>query len=178
VRLGNRKDTVLGSIRPILLAVLAVGVFEPAGRAADPFSAADRAFIAKVGQGGMFEVKAGQVAADQGSTQDIKDQGFTEAHDHQLVGEKLKSITSAAGVEIAGTLNAQFQKELDDLTASSGTAFDSAYLRDMRMIHAKDGAAFAVEAKSGTNPKLRAFAAETHRIVERHIGELQAIGPG
>ncbi len=47
----------------------------------------------------------------------------------------------------------------------------------METIHAKDGAAFAQEAKSSTNPKLRAFAAETHRIVERHIGELHAVGP-
>ena len=47
----------------------------------------------------------------------------------------------------------------------------------MEAIHAKDGAAFAKEAKSGTNPNLRAFATETHRIVERHIGELKAVGP-
>ena len=146
--------------------------------AADPVSAADRAFVAKVSQGGMFEVKAGEVAADQGSTQDIKDQGFTEAHDHKLVGDKLKSIAAAAGIEIAETLNAPFQKELDDLKARSGTGFDGSYLRDMKTIHAKDGAAFAMEASSGFNPKLRAFAAETHRIVLRHIGELQAIGVG
>ena len=161
---------------PLAFAVMALG--EPAGHAADPASVADRAFIAKVSQGGMFEVKAGEIAADQGSTQDIKDQGFTEAHDHRLVGEKLKSIAASAGIETSDTPNAQFQKELDDLKARSGTAFDSVYLRDMKMIHAKDGAAFAVEASSGGNPKLRAFAAETHRIVERHIGELQAIGAG
>ena len=162
----------------VLLAFLAVGLGAPAGRAADTVSAADRAFIAKVSQGGMFEVKAGQVAADQGSTQDIRDQGNTEAHDHQLVGEKLKSIASAAGVEFGDALNGQFQKELDDLKGLSGLAFDGAYLRDMKAIHAKDGAAFATESKSGGNPRLRAFATETHRIVQRHIGELQAIGPG
>ena len=46
----------------------------------------------------------------------------------------------------------------------------------MEEIHAKDGAAFAKEAASGSNPKLKAFAAETHRIVVRHIGELKALG--
>jgi putative membrane protein len=63
-----------------------------------------------VSQGGMFEVKAGQVAADQGSTQDIKDQGTTEAHDHQLVGDKLKSIASQAGMTFPDALNATFQR--------------------------------------------------------------------
>ncbi len=159
------------------LAALAVGLPLCAAYAAATVSAADQAFIAKVSQGGMFEVQAGQLAANQGKAQDIRDQGSTEAHDHQLVNDKLKSIASAAGVQVADTLNAQFQKELEDLKAQSGKAFDNAYLRDMETIHDKDGAAFAHEAKSGANPALRAFAAETHRIVERHIGELRAIGP-
>jgi putative membrane protein len=161
----------------IPLAAMVVGFSLVTAHAADTVSAADRAFIAMVSQGGMFEVKAGALGASQGSTQDIRDQGTTEEHDHQLVGDKLKSIVSAAGVTFPDTLNTQFQKELDDLKALSGPAFDAAYLKDMEVIHAKDGAAFAKEAVDGTNPNLRAFAAETHRIVLRHIGELKAIGP-
>jgi putative membrane protein len=42
----------------------------------------------------------------------------------------------------------------------------------MKDIHAKDGAAFAKEASGGSNPALKAFAAETHAIVLMHIGEL------
>jgi putative membrane protein len=52
--------------------------------------------------------------------------------------------------------------------------FDAAYLKDMKLIHDADGAAFAKEAIAGTNPDLKAFAAETHRIVQRHLGELGA----
>ena len=160
-----------------LVAALALTPSVKAAHAADAVSAADRKFVAMVSQGGMFEVKAGQVGADQGSTQDIRDQGTTEAHDHQLVGDKLKSIAADAGIQIGDTLNAQFQSELDQLKGLSGRAFDAAYLRDMEVIHGKDGAAFATEAKSGSNPKLKAFAAETFRIVQRHIGELRAVGP-
>lgn len=160
-----------------LTATLAVVVGMSAANAADPVSAADRSFVATVSQGGMFEVKLGQLASVQGDAQDIKDQGATEAHDHQLVGDKLKSISSEAGITFPDTLNATLQKQLDDLKALSGKTFDNDYLHAMEVIHAKDGAAFATEAKSGTNQKLKAFAAETHRIVERHIGELRAVGP-
>lgn len=58
---------------------ISVGLPASASRATDSVSDADRGFIAMVSQGGMFEVKAGELAADQGSTQDIKDQGSTEA---------------------------------------------------------------------------------------------------
>jgi putative membrane protein len=93
------------------------------------------------------------------------------------VGDKLKSIATTAGLSFPDKLNAEFQQKLDALSALSGVAFDTQYLKDMEEIHAKDGAAFAKEAQSGTNPALRSFAAETHRIVLRHIGELRAIGP-
>lgn len=157
-----------------LLMVAAASALPLAAHAAETVSATDRAFVAMVSQGGMFEVKAGQLAAEQGSTQDIKDQGATEAHDHQLVGDKLSSIAKGAGIPVADSLNESFQKKLDDLKALSGPAFDAAYLSSMDDIHNKDGAAFAKEATSGTNPDLRTFAAETHRIVVRHLGELHA----
>ena len=47
----------------------------------------------------------------------------------------------------------------------------------MGKIHDADGAAFAKEASGGADPKLKAFAAETHVIVLRHIGEIKAVGP-
>ena len=60
------------------------------------------------------------------------------------------------------------------MSALSVEKFDEAYVEDMKKIHDADGAAFAKEAKEGTNEDLKAFAAETHRIVERHLGELDA----
>jgi putative membrane protein len=156
------------------LIAMAAGALPLVVHAAETVSTTDKAFVAMVSQGGMFEVKAGELAAQQGSTQDIRDQGATEAHDHQLVGDKLSSIAKAAGIPVGDSLNASFQAKLDDLKTLSGPAFDAAYLSSMDDIHNKDGAAFAKEATSGTNTDLRAFAAETHRIVVRHLGELHA----
>ena len=171
------KNTVTGNLKFVVTLAVAGLLAAGTARAADAVSAADRAFVAKVSQGGMFEVALGQLASTQGSTQDLKDQGATEAHDHMLVGAKLKSIASDAGLTFPDSLNAQFQSELDGIKAKTGTAFDAAYLHAMVVIHDKDGAAFAAEAKGGSDPKLRAFAAETHRIVLRHLGEIKAIGP-
>jgi putative membrane protein len=141
---------------------------------ANSFSAADKAFVAKVSQGGMYEVALGQYAGDHGNAQDIEDSGATEAHDHQLVGDKLKAIVEANNVQFPSALNAEFQARLSSLEALPADKFDAAYLADMKKIHQADGAAFAKESKNGTNPDLKAFAAETYRIVQRHLGELGA----
>jgi putative membrane protein len=138
-------------------------------------SDADRTFVAKVSQGGMFEVEASKVAESKAVERDVVDVSFTEVHDHELVGAKLKSIAGSLGLPFPSALNAAFTKRLDRLQALSGKAFDDAYITEMDAIHAVDVFAFAKEAESGTNPSLKAFAAETVLIVRRHIGALHAV---
>jgi len=142
--------------------------------AADAFSDKDKAFVGKVSYGGMYEVELGKVAETKGVAQDIKDSANTEVHDHMLVGDKLKSIMEANGMTFPTALNAEFQARLDKISALPAGQFDAAYLADMKKIHDADGAAFAKEAREGTNPDLKAFAAETYKIVQRHLGELGA----
>ena len=155
---------------------IAILTFWPAAavKAAEPFSDADKVFVGKVSQGGMYEVELGKLGETKATAQDVKDQANTEVHDHQLVGDKLKAIMEANGMEFPKALNAEFQARLDKMSALPADQFDAAYILDMQKIHHADGAAFAKEAAGGTNPDLKAFAAETYRIVQRHLGELSA----
>ncbi len=132
----------------------------------------DRAFVAKVSQGGMFEVAAGKLAESRGSTQDVRDFAAMEVHDHTLVGNRLQAISSSEGLAIDPAPNAEFKGKLAHLASLTGRAFDAAYLGDMAALHDADGAAFAKEASDGGSPAYRAFGMETHRIVQRHIGAI------
>ena len=76
------------------------------------------------------------------------------------------------GVAFSPQPNAEFAGKLAHLQGLSGTAFDAEYLSEMAALHDADGAAFAKEATAGGSPAYRAFAAETHRIVLRHIGAI------
>jgi putative membrane protein len=136
---------------------IALAVSASASYADDTFSAADKAFVAKVSQGGMFEVELAKLGQTKATTQDLKDQANTEEHDHTLVGDKLKSIMEANGMEFPTALNAEFQARLDKLSALSGAAFDSAYLHTMEQIHHIDGAAFKQESTGGSNSDLKAL---------------------
>src|ERR1700677_1078553 len=124
----------------------------------------DRAFVAKVSQGGMFEVAASRLAMTKGSTQDVRDFGATEVHDHSRVGAKLKNMSAQAGISIEPGLNAEFLSKLQRLSSLSGPMFDQAYLSEIGTLHDIDGAAFAKEASDGGTADYRAFGAETHRI--------------
>jgi putative membrane protein len=154
----------------------AVLMFSLAGcavlHAADTASPTDKAFIAKVSQGGMYEVEASKVAEDKATAQDVKDLASMEVHDHELVGAKLKSVANSIGVEFSSSLKPEFQQRLDTLKGLSGSAFDQAYLAEMIKVHNIDGGLFAQAAKTANSSSLRAFAAETSKIVDRHIGAL------
>ncbi len=158
-------------MRPVISLALIGATFAFSAAAATPTSA-DRAFVAKVSQGGMFEVAAGKLAETKGSTQDVRDFGVTEVHDHMLVGAKLKAISMSEGLAISTQPNAEFAGKLTRLQGLSGKAFDAEYLSEMAALHDADGAAFAKEALDGGSPAYRSFGAETHRIVQRHIGAI------
>jgi predicted outer membrane protein len=57
--------------------------------AADTASDADRAFVAKVSQGGLYEVQAGRIAAMRGATPVVQNFGVLDAHDHAGVNSQL-----------------------------------------------------------------------------------------
>ena len=148
-----------------------------AAGSAQAATAQDRAFVAKVGQGGMFEIEAGKLAENRAAAVDIRDFATMEVHDHTGVGDRLKAVSAREGVPAPGALDAAFQAKLDHLRSLSGPAFDAAYMAEMALLHDGDGAAFAQEAQAGGSAGYRAFGRETHLIVARHIGAIHGAAP-
>jgi putative membrane protein len=139
--------------------------------AADVAFSTDNAFVAKVSQGGMYEVEASKIAAQKATAQDVKDLAVMDVHDHDLVNRELRKIAASEGIDVPPQLNAAFQQRLAQLKSNSGTAFDAAYINNMAQIHDMDEKLFAREAVEGSSD-FKAFAAKTDLIVKRHIGAI------
>jgi putative membrane protein len=136
----------------------------------------DKAFVAKVSQGGRYEVEASKLALQKASTQNVKDAASSEVHDHELVNKKLTTISAAAHISIAPALNPDFTQKLDHLKTLSGEEFDKGYMEEMAAIHDKDEKLFAQEAIDGSDD-YKSFAAQTDLIVKRHIGAIHGSEP-
>jgi len=159
----------------VSLATAAVGLMcSMALIASESATQADRAFVAKVSQGGLYEVEAGKVAAMHGAVPVVKDFGVLESHDHEGVNSELKRIAEMTSVSIAPGLNAEFSQRLAKLKAVSGAQFDSYYLSDMKQIHNNDEALFVQEAEDGSTPYKR-FAHQTAVLVKAHLGWLNTM---
>ena len=132
-------------------------------------SPTDRAFVAKVSQGGLYEVEAGRVAAMRGHVPAVKDFGAMDEHDHVGVNSALKHIASMTGVEIKPGLNAEFTQRLDKLKAVPADQFDAYYLNDMKQIHNNDEGLFLKESENGSQA-YKTFAHQTATLVKAHLG--------
>src|SRR5580698_8168748 len=100
--------------------------------ASQPASQADRDFVGKVSQGGLYEVEAGKVAAMRGTTPFVKNFGVMESHDHMGVNSGLKQIAGETGVTITPGLNPDFSQRLAKLKAVPANEFDAFFINDMK----------------------------------------------
>lgn len=129
----------------------------------------DQAFATKAAEGGMAEVKLGQLAQEKGTSQAVKDFGKRMEQDHSKANDELKSAASQANINLPSQPSAQEQQTYDKLSKLSGEEFDRAYARDMVRDHMHDVRAFRQEAKSGSNQEIKNFAQQTLPTLEEHL---------
>ena len=148
-------------ILPLMIAALsiagvAVGQDAPATKSSS-LSVKDKTFMKKAAKGGMMEVAMGNLAAQNGQSDDVKSFGKRMVTDHSKANNELKSIASQKGVTLPG-------KE-PTLKWDS----DKVYVNMMVKDHEKDLAEFQEEAKTGSDPEVKKFAEDTAKVVQEHL---------
>jgi putative membrane protein len=129
----------------------------------------DAHFAKEAAQGGMAEVKLGQLAEEEGSNAAVKSFGKRMVDDHSKANDNLKQVASRESIALPSDLSAKDQATYDRLSKLNGTAFDRAYARDMVKDHETDIAAFQKEANGGKDDSLKSFASETLPTLQDHL---------
>ena len=129
----------------------------------------DTHFAKEAAQGGMAEVKLGQLAQEKGSSNSVKSFGKRMVDDHSKAGDKLREVASRESITLPSDISVKDQATYDRLSKLSGSAFDRAYARDMVKDHETDVAAFQREANAGKNDSLKSFASETLPTLQDHL---------
>lgn len=130
---------------------------------------ADVHFMMKAAQGGMAEVKLGQLATEKGSNPDVKVFGQKMIDDHTKANDQLKSIAQEQGVNLPTSLNGKDQATYDRLSRLSGAEFDKQYAKHMLMDHQEDVKDFQKEANNGKDEKVKSFASQTLPVLQQHL---------
>jgi putative membrane protein len=139
------------------------------GQLAPASTMSDADFAKDAAQGGMAEVKLGQLAQDKGSSDAVKDFGKRMVDDHSAANLKLKEIASQENVKLPTDLSKHDKEVYSKLSQLSGDEFDRAYARDMVKDHQQDIAEFQQEAANGQDGAIKNFASETLPTLQDHL---------
>lgn len=91
----------------------------------------DRAFVEKMGQVNLAEVKLGQLAAQHAANAQVKQFARRMVTDHEKANAELKQIASKMAVQIPAALDAKHQELSDRLSKLKGAEFDKEYMQAM-----------------------------------------------
>jgi len=132
-------------------------------------------FLKKAAQGGMMEVRLGQLAEEKASSTKVKEFGQRMVKDHSAANDALKELASKKDVEIPKQLQGEHEDAVDRLSKLSGKEFDREYMKEMVQDHKKDVQEFKEEAKQAKDPDVKAFAAKHAPILEKHLDIAQSL---
>jgi putative membrane protein len=138
-------------------------------------SPADKHFVTAALKGGMAEVKLGQMAADHGNSDDVKQFGQKMVVDHTKLGDQMKGVADQVGVTPPTMMTAADTAEEAKLKVLSGDAFDKAYIQAMVKAHREDLAAFNKEASDGSSPAVKDAASNGSKLISMHLDMIQKI---
>jgi putative membrane protein len=152
----------------------ASGATTAAGKAAGDASknavgTTEKRFMTSAASGGMLEVEAGRVVAQQGSNAAVRQLAERLVRDHETANTELKQLAAAKNVQIPGEMSSQDRAMVDKLRKMQGNELDRAYVEQVgRAHHRKDIEEFERAARESNDPDVRAFAQKQLPVLRQH----------
>jgi putative membrane protein len=126
-------------------------------------------FVSDAAQGGMLEVELGRLAAEKAGSNTVRNFGMQMVADHTRANAELKSVAAHKNIEVPSDMSSSQKSTYDKLAKLSGAEFDKQYMSDMVGDHETDVKEFQTQADKGNDPDVKAFAAKTLPILQKHL---------
>jgi putative membrane protein len=128
----------------------------------------DYKWVKEAAQGGMSEVKLGELARQKGTDPSVKSFGEKMVTDHTKANNELRDIVTRKGATLPAEQERHERSTFEHLDKQSGAEFDKAYAEHMVKDHQKDIKEFQKAAQDLSDPDLKAFAQKTLPALQQH----------
>lgn len=159
----------------VTLMAMALFLAAPCAKAQTKLATADKTFILAAAEGGMTEVKLGELAARKGTRNDVKEFGQMMVKDHTAINDDLKSLAQQKGVALPDSLDTKHQGMVDKMAALTGADFDNAYIAAMLKGHKADADAFKSESVETQDSDIKGFVDKSFPIVTQHLEQISSM---
>lgn len=132
-------------------------------------------FLAEAMRADNSEVAAGNLAAEKGASQGVKDYGRMLAKDHGAHKQKVATMGQALGVEASEDTTPEAKQLMAKLQGLSGAEFDRAFAQGMVESHRKAIALYEAQEKAGGPEQVSALVRETLPVLRKHLEQAEAL---
>lgn len=133
-------------------------------------SALDRQFIIDAAQGGMAEVRLGQLALQRSTNPEVKQFAQQMIQQHTQANQQLMQLAQRKGVTLPTSPGPKYEAGMRQLMQLSGESFDQAYMNEAGVNgHLEAAAVYQRQAQMGQDSDLKAFANRILPTVQGHL---------
>ncbi len=132
-------------------------------------AAADQSFAMTAAAGGLAEIQAAQLAQTKDKRGSVKGYAGLMIKDHTTADQQLMQIAQQKGITLPTSPTDDQEAQYAKLQGETGREFNHDYLAGQVADHKAMLATFQTEAQNGTDPDLKAFAAQTVPIIQHHL---------
>jgi putative membrane protein len=173
--LAHFAASVAGAVLWLPLALLAADDAKNAGVESGRLSAPDEKFVLDTVQGGMTEVKLGELAKQKAKRSDVKAFGERMIVDHAKANDDLKALAQRKGLTLPEQLDATHAGLIDRLSKLEADQFDKAYIDGMIKDHQKDVEEFEEESRRVSDADLKKFVVKTLPTLKSHLEHIKGV---
>jgi putative membrane protein len=135
----------------------------------------DAEMAVEYADGGMLEVKLGELAQTNAAAASVKDFGMMMTKDHGEANSEFEKIAEKHNISLPTVLSEDSQKMYDKLSGLKGADFDKEYVNGMVDAHEKTLENLKEQVEEGKNQDLKDFASKKIPTVEKHLSAVKAI---
>lgn len=139
------------------------------GESNAPFSQKDRSFLSEAAQGGLMEVRMGELGEQKATNPEVKNLAQTLHNDHQKANDELAGAVQSKGIQLPTEMSSTHQAAISSLESKSGAEFDRQFVRDTIRDHRKDIDAFERASRDLSDPDLKSWAEKTLPVLRKHL---------
>ena len=141
------------------------------GKVSAEMTSTTKGFVTAAATSDLYEVTAGQIAAQRAQSQAVKDFAQKMVDAHSETTTKLKGLVADNKINVALPSHVDHRRQgmLDDLRGAKAEDFDHRYIEQQVAAHKEANILMRGYAKDGDNAALKDFAATTDKAVKMHL---------
>lgn len=136
-------------------------------------SGQDRAFLRAAHQTNLVEILAGELALRKSGSDEVRRHARLFVDEHRRLDTEVRALAKRLAISLPGAPTPAQQEQVTELSALSGTAFDTAWLSRQIAIHQQSRFAGRRQLAVGSDSQVKALARRAGPVIQAHLSILE-----